>query len=85
MRLQRGDGGVRELRQDRPQLGEPVRGHALGTQHVRHAHDLRGEGPDRHGRGGAPDALRRLQNRDQVEGSRGVKLEKGAGELVTAE
>jgi small subunit ribosomal protein S5 len=31
------------------------------------------------------DALRQLQNRDQVEGSRGVKLEKGAGELVTAE
>jgi small subunit ribosomal protein S5 len=31
------------------------------------------------------DALRQLQNRDQVEGNRGVKLEKGAGELVTAE
>jgi small subunit ribosomal protein S5 len=31
------------------------------------------------------DALRQLQNRDQVETSRGVKLEKGAGELVTAE
>jgi small subunit ribosomal protein S5 len=31
------------------------------------------------------DALRQLQNRDQVESSRGVKLEKGAGELVTAE
>jgi small subunit ribosomal protein S5 len=31
------------------------------------------------------DALRQLQNRDQVEGSRGVKLERGAGELVTAE
>ncbi len=31
------------------------------------------------------DALRQLQNREQVEGSRGVKLERGAGELVTAE
>jgi len=31
------------------------------------------------------DALRQLQNRDQVETSRGVKLVKGAGELVTAE
>src|SRR5258706_14725599 len=31
------------------------------------------------------DALRQLQNREQVEGSRGVKLVKGAGELVTAE
>ena len=31
------------------------------------------------------DALRQLQNRDQVEGIRGVKLERGAGELVTAE
>jgi small subunit ribosomal protein S5 len=31
------------------------------------------------------DALRQLQNRDQVETSRGIKLEKGAGELVTAE
>ncbi len=31
------------------------------------------------------DALRQLQNREQVEGSRGVKLEKGVGELVTAE
>jgi small subunit ribosomal protein S5 len=31
------------------------------------------------------DALRQLQNREQVEVSRGVKLEKGAGELVTAE
>jgi len=31
------------------------------------------------------DALRQLQNRDQVEGNRGVKLAKGAGELVTAE
>jgi small subunit ribosomal protein S5 len=29
-------------------------------------------------------ALRQLQNRDQVEATRGVKLEKGAGELVTA-
>jgi small subunit ribosomal protein S5 len=29
-------------------------------------------------------ALRQLQNRDQVETTRGVKLEKGAGELVTA-
>jgi small subunit ribosomal protein S5 len=31
------------------------------------------------------DALRQLQNREQVEGIRGVQLEKGAGELVTAE
>jgi small subunit ribosomal protein S5 len=31
------------------------------------------------------DALRQLQNREQVESTRGVKLEKGAGELVTAE
>jgi small subunit ribosomal protein S5 len=31
------------------------------------------------------DALRQLQNRDQVEGTRGVKLERGVGELVTAE
>jgi small subunit ribosomal protein S5 len=31
------------------------------------------------------DALRQLQNRDQVEGSRGVKLAKGAGELIVAE
>jgi small subunit ribosomal protein S5 len=31
------------------------------------------------------DALRQLQNREQVETTRGVKLEKGAGELVTAE
>jgi small subunit ribosomal protein S5 len=31
------------------------------------------------------DALRQLQNRDQVETSRGVKLDRGAGELVTAE
>jgi len=31
------------------------------------------------------DALRQLQNREQVETSRGVKLEKGVGELVTAE
>jgi small subunit ribosomal protein S5 len=31
------------------------------------------------------DALRQLQNRDQVETARGVKLEKGTGELVTAE
>ena len=30
------------------------------------------------------DALRQLQNREQVEGARGVQLEKGAGELVTA-
>ena len=30
------------------------------------------------------DALRQLQNRDQVEGARGVQLEKGAGELVSA-
>jgi small subunit ribosomal protein S5 len=30
-------------------------------------------------------ALRQLQNRDQVEGIRGVKLERGVGELVTAE
>jgi small subunit ribosomal protein S5 len=29
-------------------------------------------------------ALKQLQNRDQVESTRGVKLEKGAGELVTA-
>jgi small subunit ribosomal protein S5 len=29
-------------------------------------------------------ALKQLQNRDQVEAIRGVKLEKGAGELVTA-
>jgi small subunit ribosomal protein S5 len=29
-------------------------------------------------------ALHQLQNRDQVEGNRGVQLEKGAGELVTA-
>ena len=29
-------------------------------------------------------ALRQLQNREQVEGSRGVELVKGAGELVTA-
>jgi small subunit ribosomal protein S5 len=29
-------------------------------------------------------ALTQLQNRDQVEGNRGVQLEKGAGELVTA-
>jgi len=29
-------------------------------------------------------ALRQLQNREQVEGARGVQLEKGAGELVTA-
>lgn len=29
-------------------------------------------------------ALQQLQNKDQVEGSRGVELEKGAGELVTA-
>jgi hypothetical protein len=29
-------------------------------------------------------ALKQLQNRDQVEATRGVKLEKGAGELVTA-
>jgi small subunit ribosomal protein S5 len=29
-------------------------------------------------------ALAQLQNRDQVESSRGVGLEKGAGELVTA-
>ena len=29
-------------------------------------------------------ALRQLQNRDQVENSRGIQLEKGAGELVTA-
>ena len=31
------------------------------------------------------DALRQLQNREQVETSRGIKLEKGVGELVTAE
>ena len=31
------------------------------------------------------DALRQLQNRDQVESTRGVKLERTAGELVTAE
>lgn len=31
------------------------------------------------------DALRQLQNRDQVENIRGVKLERSAGELVTAE
>ena len=31
------------------------------------------------------DALRQLQNRDQVENTRGIKLERGAGELVTAE
>jgi small subunit ribosomal protein S5 len=30
------------------------------------------------------DALRQLQNREQVEGARGVQLGKGAGELVTA-
>jgi small subunit ribosomal protein S5 len=30
------------------------------------------------------DALRQLQNREQVEGARGVTLGKGAGELVTA-
>lgn len=30
------------------------------------------------------DALQQLRNRDQVEGSRGVALPKGAGELVTA-
>jgi len=30
------------------------------------------------------DALRQLQNREQVEGARGVQLEKGAGELVSA-
>jgi small subunit ribosomal protein S5 len=30
------------------------------------------------------DALRQLQNREQVEGARGVQLVKGAGELVTA-
>jgi small subunit ribosomal protein S5 len=29
-------------------------------------------------------ALQQLQNRDQVESSRGVQLAKGAGELVTA-
>ena len=29
-------------------------------------------------------ALRQLQNRDQVETTRGVSLPKGAGELVTA-
>jgi small subunit ribosomal protein S5 len=29
-------------------------------------------------------ALKQLQNREQVEGARGVQLEKGAGELVTA-
>jgi small subunit ribosomal protein S5 len=29
-------------------------------------------------------ALRQLQNRDQVEGARGVQLQKGAGELVSA-
>lgn len=29
-------------------------------------------------------ALRQLQNRDQVESNRGIELEKGAGELVTA-
>lgn len=32
----------------------------------------------------AIDALQQLRNRDQVEGSRGVSLPKGAGELVTA-
>jgi small subunit ribosomal protein S5 len=31
------------------------------------------------------DALRQLQNRDQVENIRGVKLERGVGELATAE
>ena len=31
------------------------------------------------------DALRQVQNREQVETVRGVKLVKGAGELVTAE
>jgi small subunit ribosomal protein S5 len=31
------------------------------------------------------DALRQLQNREQVEGIRGVKLERGVGERVTAE
>lgn len=30
------------------------------------------------------DALRQLQNREQVEGARGVQLAKGVGELVTA-
>jgi small subunit ribosomal protein S5 len=30
------------------------------------------------------DALQQLRNREQVEGSRGVSLPKGAGELVTA-
>jgi len=30
-------------------------------------------------------ALRQLQNKEQVEQNRGVKLEKGAGELVTAD
>jgi hypothetical protein len=29
-------------------------------------------------------ALAQLQNKDQVETNRGVSLEKGAGELVTA-
>jgi hypothetical protein len=29
-------------------------------------------------------ALNQLQNREQVEQNRGVELEKGAGELVTA-
>jgi len=29
-------------------------------------------------------ALKQLQNREQVEQTRGVKLEKGAGELVSA-
>jgi small subunit ribosomal protein S5 len=29
-------------------------------------------------------ALQQLQGREQVEGNRGVQLEKGAGELVTA-
>jgi small subunit ribosomal protein S5 len=31
------------------------------------------------------DALRQLQNREHVETNRGIKLEQGAGELVTAE
>ncbi len=30
-------------------------------------------------------ALRQLQNREQVEQTRGVKLDKSAGEVVTAE
>jgi small subunit ribosomal protein S5 len=30
------------------------------------------------------DALNQLQNRDQVEGNRGISLPKGAGELLTA-